>query len=210
METMKKDMPGFYSNHWIDKRHKIAKLCGLENDSDLKILSSWIASSKWVLELGHGDGRVLDYITTNHSKCNIVTVENCKVLANFAREKYDSKKVHLIHGDMRDYKLCMPQKKFRLILMLWGLVTSFSASEIETIFDLYSNSLINNGFFVVDLPIDQSHFEEVDNLVKAHGSDDMQLNIYTVIDIKSIAEDCNLSVKYQIHYCGRVLLFISR
>ena len=210
MKQTKKDMPQCYSDHWIAERHKIAKLCGLQNDPDLKILSSWLENSKWILELGHGDGRVVDYIISNDYKCNIVTIENNKALANHARQKYDMNRVHIMHGDIRDYNLCIPQKKFKLILMLWGLITVLAKSELEDIFSFYIGSLENDGFFVVDIPLDQNHFQEVCELIKSHNINDMLLNIYTISDIKNIAESCNLRTRYQILYTGRVLLFFSK
>lgn len=207
---MPNDMPHFYSDHWIAERYKLAKICGLQDNTDLKLLSSWIASSKWILELGHGDGRVVDYILETNPKCKVVTIENNKSLINYAHQRYDPQKVHTICGDIRNYKLCLPQKKFKLILMLWGLIRSFTLSELEDILGLYSNSLINNGFFVVDMPLDQNHFKEVDDLIKSYGSNDMLLNIHTIENLQTIAKRCYLRVRYQIHYCGRALLFISK
>lgn len=141
-----KDNLAVYEEVSLGFFEEFAKQAGLDDHCDLKQIDQYIKSAGSILEVGGGSGRVLDYFKKINYAGEVTAVEWSKPLYDHLQNNYGDS-VDIVHTDIMDYH---PEKKFDLIVWMWGGINDFSLSEHKrTLFHLYS-LLSDNGIVAFD------------------------------------------------------------
>lgn len=135
-----------YNKMPLDYFKKEAINGGLDNGCDVKAISKYVKSSRSILEVGAGYGRVLDYIIKDGFKGELIALEREPKLCRILKKQF--KRVDVICDDIIFFKI---EKKFDLIIWLWAGLCEFSRSEqIFALANLIAH-LDENGLLIFDL-----------------------------------------------------------
>lgn len=120
-----KDNLAVYEEVSLSFFEEFAKQAGLDDHCDLKQIDQYIKSADSILEVGGGSGRVLDYFKKINYAGDVTAVEWSKPLYDHLQNNYGDS-VDIVHTDIMDYH---PEKKFDLIVWMWGGINDFSQYE---------------------------------------------------------------------------------
>ncbi|MBB72332.1 MAG: hypothetical protein CMF50_08035 [Legionellales bacterium] len=148
------------NQQWYDKLIRNGKgfkplylKAGLEQCIDLQIVQQqgWLPQDKHaaILEIGPGDGRVIDYLR-KLGYDNITAVENHPKIFKVLKQKYaDDTGVKLILSDIRNYQ---PSTLFSTALWLWCGIDEIPKEQQGSAIQHMMSMVLANGVFVYDTP----------------------------------------------------------
>lgn len=119
---------------------------GLNNGCDIKAIIKYIKNAGFILEVGAGYGRVLNYIIKNGFASKLFALERELKLCRFLKKQFPQ--IPIIHTDIRRFKA---KRKFDLILWMWASLCDFSQIEQLPILKNLVSHLNVNGFLIFDL-----------------------------------------------------------
>jgi len=150
---------------------RYASVKGLAGGTDVMLAQRFIPSENAaILEIGAGDGRVLEVLLENGYK-NVAALEYSRQIEmlplKFATH-LKSGALRLCKGNLSTFRT---ERRFDTILWLFAGLTDFSITEQAAIFRTLSRCLKPNGKLVVDLPIEnQSDLSKGRNLYMNFGN----------------------------------------
>lgn len=124
---------------------------GLDTGIDVKNLEKYITNANSILEVGAGYGRVLTHILNLGYTGKLVAIERDKKFCQFLQSQFNSR-ADVFCEDIFDFK---PNKKFDLILWMWGSICEFSKAEQLKVISQLASMLNKNGHLILDtIPIE--------------------------------------------------------
>lgn len=148
---------------------------GLSNHADLKSIEQWITPAQYVLEIGAGFGRVIEYFAKQHSHIKLHALENSQYLYNYLLQKYGQQEnCTLNHGSITNY---LPKNLyFDTVLWMWSGLSDFASHEQSAVIQQIFKLLKPGGNLCMDVfprqehPSNASSVEEHNYIIKAEDA----------------------------------------
>lgn len=129
---MNTDNLDFYDGLHVGNLSSYAKTVGIENSSELDflIVKALIDESSSIVDLGCGEGRVIDGLIERNYWGKILGVERCRQYFDFLKEKYrKNSNVDILNLDILNDDL----PKADLAFLLWNTFMEFSLDEQKSL-----------------------------------------------------------------------------
>ncbi len=133
----------------------LAAAKGLDSHKDLQNVSQHILPvitqpNSSILEIGVGNGRVLDWLLSHHLKAKYRGVELSEAQTDRLQEKYpDSKNVHIEKGNIVHF---YDAQKFDLVLWMWSGFLELNPQEKLLALRSVAKSQNSGGKLILDIP----------------------------------------------------------
>jgi predicted O-methyltransferase YrrM len=129
-----------------------AKRTGIENGEDVNALAQLInlQSSKRILEIGAGYGRVIARILSLGYTGELIAIERNPQYVELLRKTFSSR-VHVVAKDLIE-KDVAPKKPSDIILWMWSGIMDFNKQEQKAMIAKLKTMLSANGILVVETP----------------------------------------------------------
>jgi SAM-dependent methyltransferase len=148
----------FYRKINIDKFKEIAHLIGLDTAVDIGLIYPYIQSSKVLVELGAGYGRVIRALIEKQFRGKIIAFERSPELMHHLKTQFENpnfdQKLTLIESDFKHFSL---PTKADAVLWLWSGFLELSEDEQAKSVKHISNHLTENGVLVIEIPVEVKH-----------------------------------------------------
>ncbi len=148
----------FYRKINIDKFKEIARLIGLDTKVDIDLIYPYIQSSKTLVELGAGYGRVIGALSEKKFEGQIIAFERSPELMGYLKTQFKDKsfdqKLTLVESDFKHFSL---PSKADAVLWLWSGFLELSESEQAASVKHIAENLTPNGVLVIEIPVEVKH-----------------------------------------------------
>ncbi len=145
---------------------------GLDTCNDVQALTKYILTSRSILEIGAGYGRVLTHIINMGYQGDIYAIERIEKFHSYLKSQFKNK-AHIFCADISNFKTNL---KFDLILWMWASICEFSKKEQLPILSKLTSLLNKNGRLVLDIipieckTINATDFDEHNRVINTrHG-----------------------------------------
>ncbi len=141
-----RDNAQYYENISPVHHKDFIKLAGLDDHSDLKLITPQIQAAESLLEVGAGDGRVLNYLQNMGYTGQVTAVERSGQFFAALQESHGAR-YNLYHCDINDFA---PEASFDLILWMWAGISDFTTEEQHTTIAHLASLLTPRGQIILD------------------------------------------------------------
>lgn len=201
------DNEAFYEAIKAEGLKKFAEEWGVATCCDVRTLMPYWSKADFILDVGAGYGRAIDYLLKHQFKGKITAIERCDVLFEYLKKRFISyDNVDLIHADILSLDLTNNlNNRCDLIFLLWGFISNFPPAEQLTVLSRLSKLLKKDGKLVIDtvsreaLPVNSKqngnqHYElEFNEAI-------MNFHLPNFLEIQSYAQKAGFSNISHINY----------
>jgi SAM-dependent methyltransferase len=146
----------FYEGIKAHELAHLAHLVGIDTNCDLTLIDDYLKSANAILEVGCGYGRVISYLLEKNYTAKITAIEKTENFFQYTRKKFPQ--IEILKQDINAFST---QKKFDLILWLWGGISDFGKHEQAIATHNLAKNLSQHGTLVIDtLDLDDEAFSK--------------------------------------------------
>lgn len=148
-ETMIKDCNfSFYENIPLDRFLYFAEIIGLHKGKDLDVIYPLIKDCDYILELGSGYGRAINFILEKGFKGRITSLERIHQLIDYQKDRFGDR-LDFIETDIREHHC---EEKTDAILWLWSGILELTAEEQLASIQHCYECLNEGGQLIIEAP----------------------------------------------------------
>lgn len=144
------DVATFYENIPAEKLREIAIKGGFDNCCDIELIKEVVLSSRSILDVGSGYGRVINYLFQNNYLGEITAIERSNNFFNYLK-KHFNKKIEVFNVD---FMLWNNQKKYDIVLFMWSNISEFPKNKQLLVIKKLISFLSQNGILVLETILD--------------------------------------------------------
>ena len=144
----------YYDNVAVKGLEEWAVIKGLASGKDLDVIKQEISESlrryKTILEIGAGNGRIIEWLLKKGTRPTIIAIEQSAVLAGTLREKYRNiETISIIETNILNL---VPSFSCDLALWMWSGFLELKPEEKKVALAIVFSILKDKGKLVIDLP----------------------------------------------------------
>lgn len=135
-----------YDSLLVEELQNLAKIGGLEDGCDIKLIKSFLLKASSILEVGAGYGRALTHILNLGFTGKITAVEHSKIFCDELRRRF-SERVNIINDDLLNINFT---ERYDCVLWLWNGISDFPKTEQAVMLQKLLNLLLPGGVLIFD------------------------------------------------------------
>lgn len=138
----------FYTNLGVDHFKMLAEVGGFDKYKDLELIYPYIKNSSFLLELGAGYGRCLEFLKKKKYKGKIFAIEQSSLLVGHLKEFYEEM-AEILQTDIKSINI---PHNVDVALWMWSGFIDFSREEQKNTLKRLSSLINTGGKIIIDLP----------------------------------------------------------